>query len=138
MKNYSYIVQGKNESDAEFRLRKYTEPASYCAYCGTTDKIGRCFVVEHVYPVSCGGADDPDNLVIACQSCNISKGPMTPDEWRSVLACRQNIAPETIVFYLEKLQGHRITGKWGKFRPLYEPKTTEQLFENNPTGMIGL
>lgn len=30
--------------------------------------------IDHIVPVSRGGDDNPDNLVLACQSCNSSKG----------------------------------------------------------------
>lgn len=51
-----------------------------CVYCfrvGTTH--------DHVIPLSRGGSDTPDNIVIACHSCNASKGPRTPDEWRQAI-----------------------------------------------------
>ncbi len=32
-------------------------------------------------PVSLGGGDDPANLMVACQTCNRSKGSLTLGEW---------------------------------------------------------
>lgn len=45
-----------------------------CQYCGRTihDKVK--LVVDHVFPKSAGGPDDMDNLVTACEECNIGKG----------------------------------------------------------------
>lgn len=37
--------------------------------------------IDHVIPVSRGGAHAPDNLVAACYSCNASKGNKLVDEW---------------------------------------------------------
>lgn len=53
-----------------------------CAYCGEpTARPHR----EHVVPLSRGGPDDPTNIVLACASCNLSKGARLPSEWRSNL-----------------------------------------------------
>lgn len=41
-----------------------------CPYCGRPSQT-----VEHVVPVSLGGAVDETNLVGACRPCNSSKGP---------------------------------------------------------------
>lgn len=61
----------------------------YCEYCMAEgeltwtrypwEKIGTIrleegFVWEHVIPVFHGGSSDPDNIVIACTSCNNKKG----------------------------------------------------------------
>lgn len=54
----------------------------YCYYCQC--KLGsnrRAFHVDHVVPLSRGGSNDPENLVIACPSCNISKHNKMPHEW---------------------------------------------------------
>jgi 5-methylcytosine-specific restriction endonuclease McrA len=41
-----------------------------CIYCGATGGL----TVEHMIPLSRGGPDHPDNAVMACPSCNSSKG----------------------------------------------------------------
>lgn len=43
---------------------------AWCAYCGLD-----ATTIEHVTPVSAGGATDLDNCVPACRTCNLSKGP---------------------------------------------------------------
>ncbi len=45
-----------------------------CAYCGVRDKMA----VEHVIPISAGGANDISNVVPACGSCNFVKGRSGP------------------------------------------------------------
>jgi hypothetical protein len=42
-----------------------------CQYCGT--RRGP-FHIDHVYPVSRGGQDIPENLVTSCAKCNTQKG----------------------------------------------------------------
>jgi hypothetical protein len=49
-----------------------------CAYCGAED--GR-FVVDHIHPISKGGANTPDNLCVACGPCNSSKRDRSLDQW---------------------------------------------------------
>lgn len=52
-----------------------------CQYCGD---IEGPFHLDHVHPVSLGGENTPDNLVVACAKCNVSKGAKPVAEWLSV------------------------------------------------------
>jgi hypothetical protein len=45
-----------------------------CRYCGHGAEDGAVLEVDHVYPRSLGGTDDPTNLVTACKDCNRGKG----------------------------------------------------------------
>jgi 5-methylcytosine-specific restriction endonuclease McrA len=47
-----------------------------CAYC---DK--RATHMDHVHPLSKGGADKASNMLPACAGCNLSKGAKTLAEW---------------------------------------------------------
>lgn len=49
-----------------------------CVYCGGTEGP---FHIDHRTPVRLGGADVPENLVVACAPCNLSKGAKTMEEW---------------------------------------------------------
>ena len=49
-----------------------------CVYCG--DEIGP-FHFDHVFPWSKGGGHSADNIVVACKSCNLSKGSLLLSEW---------------------------------------------------------
>lgn len=49
-----------------------------CTYCGTEEGP---FHLDHVVPVSKGGENTEDNLVVACAACNLSKRDKTPEEW---------------------------------------------------------
>lgn len=57
-------------------VRLVHERASYtCEYCQTTQRvIGQAMHVEHIEP---RGGDLPENLCLACSSCNFSKGILT-------------------------------------------------------------
>lgn len=50
-----------------------------CAYC--LKDFGSHWHIEHVHPLSRGGSDGPENIVLACQDCNLNKGNKTPEEW---------------------------------------------------------
>lgn len=49
-----------------------------CYYCGC--KLDE-YHIDHVIPLSRGGADGAENKVLACPSCNLSKGSKLPSEW---------------------------------------------------------
>lgn len=49
-----------------------------CRYCGGVEGP---FHVDHIFPVALGGSNDPENLTVACFSCNLSKGARLISEW---------------------------------------------------------
>lgn len=54
----------------------------HCWYCG--DVITQ-YHVDHKTPLSRGGSNAPENLCLACKSCNLLKGSKTPSEWNGRL-----------------------------------------------------
>lgn len=52
-----------------------------CAYCGRFATH-----LDHVRPLSKGGADKESNIVPACAPCNLSKGAKTLAEWAETFA----------------------------------------------------
>lgn len=60
------------------RLQVFERDGYVCRYCGVYTGHPHC---DHVLPKSRGGSDEPDNLVTACRSCNLSKHARTPEEW---------------------------------------------------------
>ena len=54
-----------------------------CAYCDCNTSLPENgHAIDHVYPLAKGGGNDIDNLVMACRSCNCSKGDkILDDEW---------------------------------------------------------
>ncbi len=63
------------------------DPTFVCSYCERTMPVilnGKSQrVVEHMIPKRRGGPLAGINTVIACYGCNVSKGNLTPQEWRS-------------------------------------------------------
>lgn len=51
-----------------------------CRYCGRS-LYNTIYEIDHVIPLSRGGSNLPDNLVVACRPCNRSKQSKTPSEW---------------------------------------------------------
>lgn len=60
-----------------------------CSYCGkeVTDKTA---VMEHLIPISRGGATGSRNTTGACHSCNMLKRSRTPDEYKDKI--RQTVS----------------------------------------------
>lgn len=63
-----------NHSRSEI-LDRLKEQCGLCAYC--LRSMGDDFEVEHVTPISRGGSNDIDNIVLACPGCNNSKNDRT-------------------------------------------------------------
>jgi 5-methylcytosine-specific restriction endonuclease McrA len=55
------------------RLKSFYKHDGRCYYCGQRMFVDE-FTIDHLYPVSKGGSDHPDNLVPACLPCNTLKG----------------------------------------------------------------
>ncbi len=49
-----------------------------CEYCRAPEAVFNfAFEVEHISPRSAGGGDSPENLALACESCNLHKSDAT-------------------------------------------------------------
>lgn len=57
-----------NERGVLFRRDDYT-----CRYCGNGDDPENPLELDHVYPISRGGEDVPENIVVSCLRCNRRK-----------------------------------------------------------------
>jgi len=63
----------------EFNVAKIKEN-NYCWYCGKEMEPLK-LTKDHVFPRSKGGANDMNNIIMVCKSCNSSKGNMDLFEW---------------------------------------------------------
>lgn len=61
-----------------------------CNYCGCNEKL----TLDHIFPQKFGGKDDADNLILACKSCNSSKGKKDLMEWMII---KGNFLPLMII-----------------------------------------
>lgn len=69
---------GRQPIPAGVRKLVFERDGNVCAYCG--DRNGP-FHLDHIFPVSRGGTNDPENLTPACVPCNMSKRALTILEW---------------------------------------------------------
>src|SRR4029077_9370289 len=76
-----------------------------CWYCGR-----KATVREHQTPLRRGGQDTADNIVPACQPCNILKGKRTVEEYRLVCQERRQVADHR--FYGETHVTNETYGYW--------------------------
>jgi 5-methylcytosine-specific restriction endonuclease McrA len=47
-----------------------------CRYCGRGPDDGVKLMVDHIFPKSKGGSNNPSNLITACEECNLGKADM--------------------------------------------------------------
>lgn len=55
---------------ASVRQEVYDRDGLACLHCGATEPLS----LDHIYPWSLGGSDEPDNLQTLCRPCNSRKG----------------------------------------------------------------
>lgn len=55
-----------------------------CWHCGKKLK-GKHWHADHLTPLSRGGSNAPENIVVSCPNCNLSKGAKLPQEWNGRL-----------------------------------------------------
>ena len=67
-----------------------------CQYCAKKSDL----TIDHVLPKSRGGKDHWENLVTACEKCNVKKGSKTPQEAQMPLK-RKPYRPIPITFFRE-------------------------------------
>lgn len=82
-KRRALMAQMEGHHTKEDLIRIYEEQERRCAYCGITlywDIPGDIHL-DHVVALTRGGSNWPDNLALACASCNSSKQDKSVEEW---------------------------------------------------------
>lgn len=70
--------------DAKVRAKALARTYGVCVYCGQRSRGG----LDHLVPSSRRGADELDNLLPCCRSCNSGKSNRTLEEFRHSAALR--------------------------------------------------
>lgn len=73
------IASGGSFTVADIELQLKTQKR-LCWYCGVK-LVGKDYHIDHRVPLSRGGSNAPENLCIACPTCNLSKNDKLPHEW---------------------------------------------------------
>lgn len=60
----------------DHRSAVFARDGCLCAYCGKKTNVATA-TIDHVQPLSLGGTNRPDNLVVACRACNNRKGSLS-------------------------------------------------------------
>lgn len=84
-------IKRRKLSKAE-RLHVYDKCNHRCAYCGCYLEY-KNMQVDHAQPLRCGGADEMNNMLPACRSCNHYKATLTVEKYRKHIEgipCRLN------------------------------------------------
>lgn len=77
----SYTPPKRRKLTKAERQQIYAKCDGHCAYCGTSIAIEQ-MQVDHIIPIRRGGADELDNMLPACRSCNHYKDSMTIELFR--------------------------------------------------------
>lgn len=75
-------MAGGSHSGAEIALQ-YKSQKGKCWHCGKP--VGENYHADHLTPVSKGGSNNANNIVISCEFCNLSKGAKMTWEWNGRL-----------------------------------------------------
>lgn len=73
------IANAKGHHTASDVKRQYEAQKGHCYYCHCV--LGDTYQTDHVIPISRGGSDGMENIVVVCAPCNLSKGDKLPTEW---------------------------------------------------------
>jgi hypothetical protein len=64
------LMTGTMNMGTLFADEKEKMQRQHCSYCGSSESLS----VDHLLAKNHGGGDSGDNLILACKSCNSSKG----------------------------------------------------------------
>lgn len=73
----TYVPQARTPAFTRFNV--FLRDNWECQYCGDAFRTNE-LTFDHVIPRSRGGRTSWDNIVTACQDCNLDKGSMLPKE----------------------------------------------------------
>ena len=113
------VFNGFIRRDVHFSRRNlFLRDGHQCQYCGKHPSKQE-LSIDHVIPRSRGGKDTWENLVIACQKCNVRKGDRTPEE-ADMHLLRRPAAPRWLPRFGMVLEREQLDG-WQRF--LEQPHT---------------
>ena len=109
---------------ANQRERLLEEAARACIYCGHQLTEGE-MEVDHIVPLSRGGANTYENKVCACPPCTAAKADHTVEEFVSGMKPRQYRAYQNRLETLF-MQGKLSMDKWERLDPMLWEEEEEE------------
>ena len=79
------LKQRTGQSNSARRRRRLWKNRLHACYFCEVDLTFEEATIDHLTPQSKGGKHDDMNMVLACRSCNESKGRLTEEEFREKL-----------------------------------------------------
>ena len=67
------VVRRNSSRRLSIRFSVLARDGFRCQYCGRTPEDNVKLEVDHIFPRIFGGSDDMNNLITACQECNLGK-----------------------------------------------------------------
>ncbi len=67
------LINGTSEHYLKLRFEAFKRDNFTCQYCGRTAQDSVRLVADHIIPRSKGGKDNLNNLITACEECNLGK-----------------------------------------------------------------
>ena len=108
-----------------YRERLLKDAAGACIYCGRPLTV-ETMEIDHIVPLSKGGAKEYDNLVCSCPHCNALKGDKDAADFVGSMTPRKQISYEnrlTELFMQGKLSGR----KWDLLDPIPDGPQTDRM-----------
>ena len=101
-------IEGRTTVPTAVSVDVWLRDGICCRYCGYWEKDRHNFHLDHVQPVSRGGQNTRENLVVACRKCNIVKGNQTG--WTP-------LSVEDAKAIRRKARAMKKRGKFWRYRP---------------------
>lgn len=86
-----------------------------CVYCDASLTEANS-TIDHVLPLSRGGLNRLDNMVLACHTCNSAKGSRTLEEWRIGVPKRRAVGRVSFIVEQDHVGAARALGRSRKRR----------------------
>ncbi len=111
-KNYGFIMSRyKKLKTGEIKIsdifkdnKKQLKKGKECVYCGSNEHLS----FDHIIPLNKGGKDNHDNIILACSTCNSSKGDKDLLEWFYVHKNEKRIPKLVLSKYLKIIWDHHV------------------------------
>ena len=92
---------GIKKTDIDFLIETYL--GTHCEYCG--EKVDfKSLSLDHINPIDRGGSKNSiSNLHFVCKRCNVRKGTLNDNEYKSLLKFLETLEHKSKKYVLRKL-----------------------------------